>query len=71
MEVFEIGSQVVIDGEIPATITGINIRGIEHRLQYEVTWWDERTRRSEWVEPFEIKPKDSKARTLSFVPPAA
>jgi hypothetical protein len=66
MEVLEIGSHVVIDGEIPATITGINIRGIEHRLQYEVTWWDERSRKSEWVEPFEIKHQEAKTRTLSF-----
>jgi hypothetical protein len=71
VQVFEIGSQVVIDGEIPATITGINIRGTEHRLCYECTWWEERTRKSEWLEPFEIKPKDAKVRTLSFVPPSA
>jgi hypothetical protein len=50
MEVYEIGSQVLIDGDIPATVTAINIRGIEHRLQYEVTWWDERNRKSDWLD---------------------
>jgi len=70
LEVFEIGSHVVIDGEIPAIVTAINVRGTEHRLQYEVTWWDERTRKSEWVEPFEIKPKDAKTRTMTFKPPS-
>jgi hypothetical protein len=66
IEVLEIGSSVVIDGEIPATVTGINIRGVEHRLQYEVTWWDERTRKSEWVEPYEVKAKQVHRRSLKF-----
>lgn len=67
IEVYEIGSQVVIDGEIPAIVTAISVRGIEHRLQYEVTWWDERTRKSEWVEPFEIRAQEAKTRTMKFV----
>ena len=70
IEVYEIGSQVTIDGDIPATVTAINIRGMEHRLQYEVTWWDERTRKTEWVDPFEIKPMEAKTRTMSFKPPS-
>ena len=64
--VFEIGSKVLLDGEIPATVTAISIRGIEHRLTYEVMWWDERTRKSEWVDPFEIQPKEQAHRTLRF-----
>lgn len=67
MEVMEIGSKVLLDGEIPATITSINIRGLEHRLTYEVTWWDERQRKSEWVDPFEICPQEKRSQTLSFV----
>ena len=66
MSVLEIGSKVLLDGEIPATVTAINVRGVEHRLTYEVTWWDERTRKSEWVDPFEIEPKQVSARTLRF-----
>jgi hypothetical protein len=71
MEVYEIGSEVTIDGEIPARITGISIHGIEHRLQYEVTWWNERSRVSDWLDPFEVKPKSGKTKTLTFVSPAA
>lgn len=66
LEVYEIGSSVVIDGEIPGTVTGIIVRGQEHRLQYEVTWWDERSRKSDWFEPFEIRATDAKTRTMHF-----
>lgn len=70
IEVFELGSHVLVDGEIPAVITGINLRPAEGgiRLSYEVTWWDERSRKSDWVEPYEIKPQGAKHKTLSFVP---
>lgn len=71
MEVFEIGSEVLIDVDVPGIVTGINIRGVEHRLQYEVTWWDERNRKSDWFDPFEIKAKGVKIRTLKFVPLAS
>lgn len=67
MEVFEIGSDVLLDGDIPAKITAINIRGAEHRLTYEVTWWDERNRKSEWVDPFEIRVNDAKKKSLRFL----
>lgn len=67
MEVFEIGTDVLLDGEIPAKITSINIRGAEHRLTYEVTWWDERNRKAEWVDPFEIRVKDAKKKSLRFL----
>ena len=71
MEVYEIGAQVMLDGNIPATVTAINIRGVEHRLTYEVTWWDERNRKCEWVDPFEIKSTGMKTRTLKFIPLAS
>lgn len=69
IEVFELNSEVLIDGEIPAVITAISIRpaGQGVRVSYEVTWWDERTRKCEWVEPYEIKPKEAKRSSLSFV----
>jgi len=72
IEVFELSSHVLIDGEIPAVITGISLRAAENsvRVSYEVTWWDERSRKCEWVEPFEIKPQEAKTKTLSFVPAA-
>lgn len=67
MEVFEIGSAVLLGGDIPATITAINIRGKEHRLTYEVMWWDERNRKTEWVDPFEIEIREAKKQTLRFI----
>jgi len=72
IQVFELGSHVVVDGEIPAVITAVSIRPAQNsvRVSYEVTWWDERSRKCEWVEPFEIKPQEAKTKTLSFVPAA-
>lgn len=73
IDVFELGAQCMIDGEIPATITAVSIRPAENsvRISYEVTWWDERTRKSEWVEPGEIKAKEAKSGTLHFAPLAS
>lgn len=68
LEVFEIGSAVVLDGDIPATVTALSIRGVEHYLSYEVTWWDERDRKSDWVTPGEVKAGEAcKTRTLRFL----
>lgn len=68
MDVFEIGTEVLLDGKIPARITSINLRGTEHRITYEVTWWDERTRKSEWVDPLEFVAQGAKnRRALRFV----
>lgn len=67
MEVIEIGSEVTIDNDIPAVVTALEIRGAEHLLTYQVTWWDERTRKSEWVTPREVKASHAKRRTLQFV----
>jgi hypothetical protein len=67
MDVFEIGTEVLLDRDIPARVTAICIKGTEHRLTYEVTWWDERQRKSEWVGPYEIRSKqEAKMRSLRF-----
>lgn len=52
IEVYAIGSIVKLDGALEARITALTIRG--PLLQYEVTWWNERERQVEWVEPCEI-----------------
>lgn len=67
IEVIEIGSEITIDNDIPAIVTAVEIRGSEHLLTYQVTWWDERTRKSEWVTPQEVKASQSKRRTLQFM----
>lgn len=66
MEVIEIGSDVTIDNDIPAIVTALEVRGAEHLLTYQVTWWDERTRKVEWVTPREVKATQAKRRTLQF-----
>lgn len=71
IEVYELGIDVLIDGDIPATLTAINIRPAQSgsvRIMYEVTWWDERSRKSEWLEPFEVRPKDAKHQQIAFKP---
>lgn len=67
MDVFEIGTEVLLDNDIPAHVTAVCIKGIEHRLTYEVTWWDERVRKVEWVDPYEIRAKaEARRKTLRF-----
>jgi hypothetical protein len=64
IEVLAIGTEVTIDGEIPATIRGICIRS-ESNITYECVWWDERSRKIEWLTVDEIKPKsEHKAITI-------
>lgn len=69
IEVLQIGQKVTIDGEIPATITAINIRPATggYRITYEVMWWDERSRKTEWVDPFEIDTTEPKKHSVNFV----
>lgn len=65
LDVIEIGSAVLLDGDIPATITALEVRGSEHLLTYQATWWDERNRKCEWVTPEEIKHAEQR-RTIRF-----
>lgn len=67
MEVYAVGSEVLLDKEIPARIAAINISGTEHKLEYQCTWWEERTRKSEWVTPQEIHRAPDRRKTLKFV----
>ncbi|HEX2881595.1 MAG TPA: hypothetical protein VHO25_18830 [Polyangiaceae bacterium] len=62
IEVFGIGSSVLLDGTVSARVTGIMIR--EGRILYECVWWNERDRQEEMVEPWEIRPDGEKARRL-------
>jgi len=57
VEVLPIGTQVVIDGEIPATIRAVTIYS-DSWVKYLCVWWDERTRREEWLLADEIKPQN-------------
>lgn len=68
IEVLAIGTRVTIDAEIPATIRRIEIRGPQHdQISYECVWWDERTRKSEWLSPDELTTKESQHMPVTFV----
>ena len=62
IEVFAIGSKVTVDGDIPATIRAIEIRGEIGLISYQCVWWDERNRRVEWVTASEIQPGNERTQ---------
>jgi uncharacterized protein YodC (DUF2158 family) len=66
MEVLAIGSEVAIAGDIPATIIAFEVRGTVGLITYQCCWWDERTRRSEWLTEAEVVPKENKKSTVRF-----
>lgn len=66
MDVHAIGSMVLVDGTVPARITAIFIR--DNRITYEVVWWNERERKEEVVEEWEIQPDGENARTQRINP---
>lgn len=65
IEVLRCGSEVVIDGDIKAFILSIDIRrGV---ISYQCCWWDERTRKTEWVTEEAVRPIDeSKTMRIRF-----
>ena len=62
IEVFAIGSKVTVDGDIPATIRAIEIRGEIGLISYQCVWWDERNRRVEWGTASEIQPSNERTQ---------
>lgn len=62
IEVLGIGSNVLLGDVVSARITAVFIR--EARVTYECVWWDERERREEVVEPWELRPDGEGARKL-------
>lgn len=65
IEVFSCGSEVIIDGDIKAFILSIEIR--RGCISYQCCWWDERTRKTEWVTEEEVKPFKVKATRIKFL----
>lgn len=49
-----LGGKCYIGGDIPAVINGVLFR-VNGSTEYEIVWWDGRTRRCEWVMPQEIQ----------------
>jgi uncharacterized protein YodC (DUF2158 family) len=68
MEVIAIGSDVLIDGEIPAKIMAFEVRGEVGLVTYQCAWWDERSRKSEWLTEGEIKPANGAHKTIRITP---
>lgn len=66
IEIIPIGSSVFLDGEIPATVHAVEVRGQPHSLTYQCVWWDERQRKSEWVRPDEIQLEKQKTPQWSI-----
>jgi len=65
VEVLAIGTHVIIDGDIPATVRGIWIRAANY-IQYDCVWWDERSRKSDWLTIDEIQVKDNITAAVKF-----
>lgn len=64
MDVYAIGSQVLLDGTISARITGISIRSAG-RVFYECVWWHERHRvEVGGIEEWEIQADGDKSQKL-------
>lgn len=63
--VYEIGQPVIIDGDIPATIRSITIYNSEW-IKYLCVWWDERTRKEEWLSEEEFRPSEPKEQPIHF-----
>jgi len=65
-EVMQVGQPVTISDNIPAIITGIAIDE-KCRITYRCVWWDRRTRKSEWLEQFEVTRADeTQGMTIGF-----
>ena len=54
LEVYAIGTEVLVGGDIPAKILRLEIAEND-LVRYECTWWDDRTRKIEWFNSSELK----------------
>lgn len=66
IEVYAIGTNVVIDGDIPATIRAVTIYSPTW-IKYLCVWWDERNRKEEWLTVDEVQVNEQTQETIRFV----
>lgn len=52
VDVFSVGATVELDALVEARVTAVIIRS--GSIEYECVWWNERERKVETVEPWEI-----------------
>lgn len=67
IQVIAIGTSVIIDGDIPAVVRAVTIYS-DTWIKYLCVWWDERTRKEEWLTADEIQPGNRSATTITFNP---
>ena len=64
MNVFNVGTQVIISGDIDGIITSIWIRSCG--AQYQVAWWDGKTRHEKWLDSIEVQLKPNCTTTMKI-----
>jgi len=63
IEVLAVGTEVLIDREIPAVIRAVTIYS-EHWIKYLCIFWDERKRHEEWLTTDEFKVKERRTASV-------
>ena len=53
LDVYGVGTEVLIGDHVPAVITAICIRS-ENHVTYECAWWDGNQRHCDWIESEEL-----------------
>ena len=66
IDVYAVGSQVLLDGTVSARVTAIFIH--ESRVTYEVVYWNDRERKEEVVEAWEIQADGDSSRSCRVNP---
>lgn len=66
IDVYAIGSTVLVDGSVSARVNAIFIR--EGRVMYEIVWWNDRSRKEETVESWEVQPDGDNTKSQRINP---
>jgi hypothetical protein len=65
MEFLKQGTRVIILGtEIKATVAGVSRRG--DLIEYDIVWWANGERKTEWVFSFEIEAYNDNSKPAGF-----
>lgn len=65
--VLQIGHPVRIASDIEGHVTGVCIKESSY-VQYQVVWWQDRARHSEWLEEAEVAPiGDAQKQSIGFL----
>ena len=65
LSVYDVGSEVTFGPGLKGHVTRISI--LSSKVLYEIVWWDDKTRKCEWLEEFEVESVDDECRsTVEF-----